>query len=598
MVNKIGLKDQPITKREHDALKIVDYADVLSKFIEECDTPMTVALQGDWGTGKTSLMHLIEECLWEKNSQENVPFLTVWFNTWQYSQFNQSDSLALSMMLNITEALYEETDFQDKSLKKRVTQCLKQFANAAFAAGASATGQFDNFNVFKKAFKESGDSAEASTDEAFTLTQVKKDLKTLVKKATSKIGAKKLVVFVDDLDRLQPKVAVELLEAMKVFLDIEKCVYVLACDYSIVTTGLKVKFGDKVDEEKGKSFFDKIIQVPFKMPIRRYDASEYIERMLKEINLKYVKKEDIKNIYSNLVKYSVGFNPRTIKRILNSLQLLLILDDKRKESDSQSSEPANKTKVLFGILCMQEAYEPIYEYIAKNLNNADGIMRLSEGLKSGDEFSEKIENNRLQDASKFCEAFIKCIQLDQDLKLSDDEMEHLKEMMSYSTLVNVTEQPQSEFDEDEFALYMRRLLNEEYERILNWSKPKFSKFRLAGNKAFLNLPPNVLQNSKLIFRGDRFSYRFGVGSASNHKVLEFGQIICKEFGWNDDWERVSKDESCDDDKFSFWFYECRHESEASLDLFENEVLKRCDDLFSMQNVWYKWSRQIKQVRED
>lgn len=77
----------------------------------------------------------------------------------------------------------------------------------------------------------------------------------------------KAVIFVDDLDRLQPSKAVELLEVLKAFIDCENCVYVLAVDYAVVTQGIKQKFGDMVDEEKGKSFFDKIIQLPFKMPV-------------------------------------------------------------------------------------------------------------------------------------------------------------------------------------------------------------------------------------------------------------------------------------------------------------------------------------------
>ncbi len=74
----------------------------------------------------------------------------------------------------------------------------------------------------------------------------------------------RVVVFVDDLDRLQPQKAVEVLETMKIFLDCERCVFVLAVDYDVVARGVKAKYGDTLSDEKGKSFFDKIIQLPFK----------------------------------------------------------------------------------------------------------------------------------------------------------------------------------------------------------------------------------------------------------------------------------------------------------------------------------------------
>jgi predicted KAP-like P-loop ATPase len=55
-----GLKDIPLESFNDDALEIGDYAKSLSDFIQQCETPLTIALQGDWGSGKTSLMNLIK----------------------------------------------------------------------------------------------------------------------------------------------------------------------------------------------------------------------------------------------------------------------------------------------------------------------------------------------------------------------------------------------------------------------------------------------------------------------------------------------------------------------------------------------------------
>ena len=61
-------------------------------------------------------------------------------------------------------------------------------------------------------------------------------------RASADIGlAEKVVVFIDDLDRLMPKRTVELLEAMKILLDIDRCVYVNACDYSVAAAGGQVR---------------------------------------------------------------------------------------------------------------------------------------------------------------------------------------------------------------------------------------------------------------------------------------------------------------------------------------------------------------------
>ena len=63
-----SITDSPICKLEQDFLSVEKYAKSLSKFIIQSDTPITIGLQGEWGTGKTSLMSLLLE---QFNSDEN-----------------------------------------------------------------------------------------------------------------------------------------------------------------------------------------------------------------------------------------------------------------------------------------------------------------------------------------------------------------------------------------------------------------------------------------------------------------------------------------------------------------------------------------------
>ena len=56
---KCGFQDTPIKKENEERLGLGEYAGALAEFIERCDTPMTISIQGDWGSGKTSMIHLI-----------------------------------------------------------------------------------------------------------------------------------------------------------------------------------------------------------------------------------------------------------------------------------------------------------------------------------------------------------------------------------------------------------------------------------------------------------------------------------------------------------------------------------------------------------
>ena len=55
-----SITDKPIDKLEDDLLKVERYSIALSNFIKSSDTPITIGLQGEWGTGKTSLMGLMQ----------------------------------------------------------------------------------------------------------------------------------------------------------------------------------------------------------------------------------------------------------------------------------------------------------------------------------------------------------------------------------------------------------------------------------------------------------------------------------------------------------------------------------------------------------
>ena len=63
-----SFSDVPTVK---DEFKIDEYILGLSNFISGCETPLTLAIQGDWGTGKTSIMYQVEEKLKEKASSNS-----------------------------------------------------------------------------------------------------------------------------------------------------------------------------------------------------------------------------------------------------------------------------------------------------------------------------------------------------------------------------------------------------------------------------------------------------------------------------------------------------------------------------------------------
>lgn len=106
-MKKMGYPDKPVASITEDLFNVEVYVNALCSFIRSCDTPMTISIQGDWGSGKTSMMNMMKA-----NLQGAV--WPIWFNTWQFSQFDMGNSLAFSMMDVILKGLDCKTDTRRK----------------------------------------------------------------------------------------------------------------------------------------------------------------------------------------------------------------------------------------------------------------------------------------------------------------------------------------------------------------------------------------------------------------------------------------------------------------------------------------------------
>lgn len=105
-----GNTDRPIETKEQDVLGVGKYIEGLSGFIQMCDTPMTIAIQGDWGSGKTSFMNMIQREICDD-------VIKIWFNTWQFSQFSLGDKLPSILLASLAERLGAD-DTAKRNVKK------------------------------------------------------------------------------------------------------------------------------------------------------------------------------------------------------------------------------------------------------------------------------------------------------------------------------------------------------------------------------------------------------------------------------------------------------------------------------------------------
>lgn len=348
-----GNTDRPVDILGNDEFQIEPYVTGLAEFIEECDTPMTIAIQGDWGCGKTSIMNMIRGYL-----KEQRDIVDVWFNTWQFSQFNMDDQLVVTFLQHLIGEL--SRGIVDVDVKKTVVD---KFAPIMKNITVGMTKQFIGSDI--------GDVVDSmltksKLDIVDEISELKRNFQELVKKATNQ-GEKRVVVFIDDLDRLQPVRAVELLEILKLFVDCDNCVFVMAIDTSVVFQGIREKYGNDMSDEKAQSFFDKMIQMPFKMPIAYYRLEGMMERLLDFLQEDSLPAQD-KMEYIALFKKVTNGNPRSLKRLANSI---LLTEKVAEKKYIYMDEPEDRKRIIRRIMvtlsCIQMKYESAYNFLVNDM---------------------------------------------------------------------------------------------------------------------------------------------------------------------------------------------------------------------------------------
>lgn len=403
----VGIVDEALPQGDQDALNISSYKNALVDFIKRTDTPMTIGVQGEWGSGKTSLLNQIWSDL-EKFNQEDDSiddFKQIWINSWEHSLLCSPEECLMKI---INEIILELLDADtDKKRSDKIKDGVNNIMKGALRIGSSLT---------------LGTAAVQTVDEIFSdnsnsIKELREQLKQLVaeikKLPTNRYG--KIIIYVDDLDRIEPKDAVSILELLKNIFNIQDCVFVLAIDYQVVVKGLVGKFGKPTPENdwEFRAFFDKIIQLPFSMPMGNYDIANYVIGLLDKINFYAGEDQLDEELIDKFVSKSIGGNPRSIKRLINSLALIKILND---IEDGDKSDGAltdkNTAMVMFAMVCLQIAHPEIYQLFADNPNykdwNEELAYRETQGKEESDENWEKNFKQAIA-TDNFNEEWEKCL---------------------------------------------------------------------------------------------------------------------------------------------------------------------------------------------
>ena len=249
--------------------------------------PLTIGIHGDWGTGKSSVLKMIERDL-SKDSDVAI----LWFNGWTFEGFDDAKMILIESTIS---ELQRQRPTSEKI--KKITGKLLRSVNWLKFARRSSTLAFNvvtglpsldqlggAFAMLKKLAQEAENIRPAEIPRH--LEEIRDFLKTASDNGNlpetihafridfvellQEAKINQIVVLIDDLDRCLPATAIQTLEAIRLFLFVPKTAFVIGADEAMIEYAVRQHFPE-LPVAAGplpyaRNYLEKLIQVPFRIP--------------------------------------------------------------------------------------------------------------------------------------------------------------------------------------------------------------------------------------------------------------------------------------------------------------------------------------------
>lgn len=337
--------------------------------------PSSIGIYGDWGSGKSSLMNMCK-----KEIEKVQGTVCLMFNGWLFEGYEDAKTAILGSILdkleentNLTtkakvtlESLYESID-KFKLIKGGMKIATDFLLTGGIGTIADLTIESCISQVKEISPTLNAKDIRKKVKDKLSNKELRENIKSFrekFQKLLDEMKIKKLVVFIDELDRCNPNTILDTLEAIRLFLFVGNVSFVIGADERHIIYAVKSKFKDieGIQFDIGKEYLEKLIQYPIRIPrLNVLETEFYIMCLLFESKLKdefddlltYLKEEKKKNFLEFKVSYSIvesykseiaeklkdeiiignqladvlakglNGNPRQCKRFLNTLDMRL-----------------------------------------------------------------------------------------------------------------------------------------------------------------------------------------------------------------------------------------------------------------------------------
>lgn len=288
--------DRPVERPEQDLFGYAPFAKQLAESICSLRSldGLVIAVYGPWGAGKTTLLNLVRHYISAQPEKERP--VVVLFNPWWFS--GQED-VALAFLGQLEAAI--PTRYKRlKQARRLIGQYADQLSTVADVAGCQSVAKATT--LFRKKQKD--------------IPEMKEQIAAALRQQDRRI-----LVLVDDIDRLSRDELGQLFKAIKALADFPNVVYVLALDKNVAAAALS----QCSRRGSGQGYMDKIVQVPFELPAidrisLRNMLFEKLDKVIAGTPEELFDSSRWGNVYFGGIDSFIRV-PRDVVRLINSLSV-------------------------------------------------------------------------------------------------------------------------------------------------------------------------------------------------------------------------------------------------------------------------------------
>jgi tetratricopeptide (TPR) repeat protein len=312
-------------------------ASALSDIIVQSDPRFAVGIFGGWGTGKTTLMQAIEKKL---RAQDVI---CVRFVAWRYEK---EEHLIVPLLDAIRDELVQWADAHggDQQAQRtaatigRVVRSLVAGMSVKVGVSGAVEASFDANRSLQEHQRLRDEEATQRVPRSFYHASFRA-LERAFRDFAGGKDRRRIVVFVDDLDRCLPQNALQVMESMKLFFDLEGFVFVVGLDDDVIEYAVEAKYDDGASSPpregvrriSGREYIKKVFQLPYRLaPVSGSQLGEFLHSASDEARMSQEQRRLLRQVVEPHLQYLVRdgtVNPREVKRYVNLYTLQVHIND-------------------------------------------------------------------------------------------------------------------------------------------------------------------------------------------------------------------------------------------------------------------------------